>query len=121
MRISFLFLLASLFLPGISTGRELVHRIVLNRRPVTLTERIPTPQDSVVFMFKANADQQISAKLTPVNSSLIPQAVLIYPSGKQEGPGTVLRNAARESGTYRIRVTPREQSTGKFKLYLDIQ
>ena len=55
------------------------------------------------------------------DSLLVAQAVLLFPSGKQEGPGTDLNRSVDESGMYRIRVTPREQTSGTFQLYFSLR
>src|SRR5260370_30400445 len=123
MRASFQVAFALLLLPSFLAAREYEHSIALKpgHREVTITGRLATPQDSALFTFTAHADQHISIRIKPVDRRLVIQAVLIHPSGKQDGPGTVLSSSADESGTYRIRITPREQSSGTFRLYLTVR
>jgi hypothetical protein len=113
---------ALLLAPSYTEGGTFAHRIILKRgqTAVTMTGRIPTPGDVVLFVFKAQSGQHVSIRLQP-NRHLVTQAVLLYPSGKQAGPGTDLNCNVDESGTYRIRVTPREQTAGTFRLYFHLR
>ena len=103
-------------------GGECEHRIVLKRGQTAtmMTGRILTPGDAVLFAFNAQSGQHVSIRLKP-SRHLVAQAVLLFPSGKQEGPGTDLNRRVDESGTYRIRVTPREQTSGTFRLYFSLR
>jgi hypothetical protein len=114
-------LIALLFLPA--AAREFDYRIILkgSRAEATAKGHLPRPEDSALFSFSARAGQHVSIRVTPLTRGLVTQAVLIYPSGQQDGPGTVLNSDLNESGTYRIRVTPREQTAGKFRLYLHVR
>jgi len=114
-------LIALLFLPA--AAREFDYRVILkgSRTEATVKGYLPKPEDSALFSFSARAGQHVSIRVTPLTRQLVTQAVLIYPSGQQDGPGAVLNSDVTESGTYRIRVTPREQSRGKFRLYLHVR
>ena len=109
-----------LFLPILGAAREFDYRIILKRSEATVTGYLPRPEDSALFSFSARAGQHVSIRVAPLTRNLVPQALLIYPSGQQDGPGAVLNSDATESGTYRIRVTPREQTRGRFRVYLHV-
>ena len=114
-------LIALLLLPA--AAREFDYRVILkgSRTEATAKGHLPRPEDSALFSFSARAGQHVSIRVTPITRGLVTQAVLIYPSGQQDGPGVVLNSDATETGTYRIRVIPREQTTGKFRLYLHVR
>ena len=109
--------------PIFAAAREFDYRIILkgSRAEATAKGYLARSEDSALFSFSARAGQHVSIRVTPLTRQLVTQAVLIYPSGQQDGPGVVLNSDATETGTYRIRVIPREQTTGKFRLYLHVR
>jgi len=99
-------------------GREIIHRIALKpQKERVIAGRIPTPDDVVVYRFEARAGQHISIRLEPA-APLIAQTQIVPPSGKALGPGAELDAVLDESGTFQIRVIPRERSSGTFRLHL---
>jgi hypothetical protein len=109
-----------LFLPPTcAPATDFSRRLTLRLGKVTsVTGNLPTPEDSAVFVFAANNVSLLSVSLKPLSPTLVPQAVIIFPSGEQRGPGTELQIQLHESGIYRVRVTAREQTSGRFRLEL---
>jgi hypothetical protein len=122
MRLRLVLVIALLFYTNASAGRDIDCRIVLKhgQTAATIRGRIPSPQDSVVYEFSAHAGQRLLIRLEP-DKDLVAQALLVSPSGKQDGPGVELSRTVDESGIFHIRVTPREQSSGHFRLYLGLR
>jgi hypothetical protein len=117
MQAKFCLVLALLATAGLLAGREYARRIVLRhgQTNAVFAARIPAPGDSVVFSFSARAGQNLSVHLKP-QRNLVAQAVLIYPSGQQDGPGTDLTASLKEAGNYKLRIMGREQTSGTFRL-----
>ena len=84
-----------------------------------MTGSIPSPDDVVVYVFKARAGQHIFIYLLP-DRQLISQAVLVAPSGKNVQNGTTFDSILNESGAFQIRILPRERTAGTFRLRLRI-
>jgi hypothetical protein len=122
MRLATLLFIALLVSAGSFTGREIERRIVLKRGQTESTTKglIPRSSDSVVYQFRADLGRRVSIRLEP-DRNLIAQALLVFPSGKQDGPGTELNCTVEESGTFRIRIVPREQTWGAFRLHLSVR
>jgi hypothetical protein len=122
MRLGLLVSIVLLFCGTPSAERDIERRIVLKRHQMAASVggRIPKPGDSVVFACTAHAGQRLFIRLQPGNN-LVAQALLVLPSGKQEGPSTELSHLVNESGTLYIRVLSREQSSGSFRLYLSLR
>jgi hypothetical protein len=115
--ISFLLLL----LTTCVTAHDFSRQVTLKQGSVTkLVGSLPTPDDQAVFVFTAQSGSRLSVSLKPLTRTLVPQAVIVFPSGEQEGPGTELQVQLRESGTYRVRVVAREQTSGRFRLELQL-
>jgi hypothetical protein len=123
MRVSLLISVALLSWPTFSAARVYEHRNILKpgHTEVTVRGRLRAPQDSALYSFSARAGQDIYMRVRPVTRRLVMQAVLILPSGQQEGPGALLKIKVHQAGTYKIRVEPREQSSGTFLLYLRVR
>ena len=98
-------------------GSEIHRRIVLakNGTGATVTGRIPRTSDAVVYEFACLAGRHYSIRLEP-GRELVAQAILILPSGIEDGPGVELAVDGSEAGTCRIRIVPRQQTAGSFRL-----
>jgi hypothetical protein len=121
MRIKLLLLIALGLLGLCSEAREIHCRIPLKpgQSETSVKGRMDTPSDWVLCAFTGRSGQHFAISLHP-GKNLVAQMVLLAPSGKQEGPGTNLTGSLTESGTYHIRITPREQTWGGFKLHFQL-
>ena len=117
-------LVAGALLPSASplAAREAERPLAFGHgRAVTATRGLlRSPEDSVVYRFHVRFGQRIGIRLIP-GRSLVAQAVLIAPSGMEEGPGADLRVTARETGTFGVRVTARQGTSGGFRLVLEVR
>ena len=104
-------------------ARDYQRTILLKRgqRSTSSVMRLPSPGDSGVFSFEAHSGQHVLIEIKPISRSLITQAVLICPSGKQYGPGQKMDQDLEESGTYQIRVVARQQTSGSFRVSLTLR
>lgn len=121
MRMKLLLFIALGLLALCSEAREIQCRIPLKpgQSEATVKGRIHGPSDWVLCAFTGRSGQHFAMRLEP-GKDLVAQMVLVAPSGKQEGPGTNLTGSLDESGTYHIRITPREQTRGGFKLHFQL-
>jgi hypothetical protein len=102
-------------------SREIRHRIALkDGSDITLSGRIPTPQDVAVFVLQLRTGQHLSAQLKP-GPTLRAWALLKPPSGEQIGPGTTIDSVVKKTGMFEIRIIPLEQSSGNFRLRVSVQ
>ena len=116
-------LIFGLFLAASLAGGRVTEKTIKLKHGKTsaaLGAAIASPDDSVVFTFAGAASQRLTIHLEP-DRTLDPQAVVVSPSGKQEGPGVRLKVTLDETGEYRIRVTGREQTSGAFRLVFSLR
>src|SRR5262249_48375933 len=77
----------------------------------------------VCFLFIARAGQHLLVRIRPLSPELITAAVVIYPSGKQDGGpgGTVFDSELSETGKYRLRVSQRQSEVeGRFRVLVEL-
>ena len=122
MALRFVVTLFLLFCPSVFEAREIRRWLALkpSQTETIIAGRVPKPDDVVVYALQAHARQHIFIRLEP-DTRLVAQALLVPPSGKQVGPGAEIDLVADESGIFRIRVTPRERSSGTFRLYVSLR
>lgn len=92
-------------------AREIKHQIALKpgQKETDLSGCVRRPDDTPNYAFRARAGQHILVHIEP-DKQLVCGAVLVSPSGKQLGPGTSFDLLASESGTFQIRILPRERT-----------
>jgi hypothetical protein len=122
MRLGFVAAVALVFCVCPLQAREIEHRIVSKpgQTNTTLAGCVPKPDDVVVYVLQARAGQHFFLRLEP-GPKLVAQVLLVPPSGVQVGPGAEVDHVAEESGMFRIRIIPRERSSGKFRLHLSLR
>jgi hypothetical protein len=116
------FTIALLFGPGMLECREIRHRIALKpgREETIVRGRIPTPQDTAVYVLRFHIGQHLSIRLDP-GTTLRAYALVKPPVGEQIGPGAELDFDANQSGGFQLRIIPLEQTSGTFRLHLRTQ
>jgi len=121
MSFRFIVAISLLFCTNVLGSREIKHRVILKQgqTDTVMTGSIPSPDDVVVYVFKARAGQHIFIHLVP-DRQLISQAVLVAPSGKNVQNGTIFDSILDESGAFQIRILPRERTAGTFRLRLSM-
>lgn len=122
MRLTLVLTIALLFGPREVESVEIRHRIVLKRghREAIVSGRIPTPDDIAVYFMRLQAGQHLSVELS-LAPTLRAWAVLRPPSGDQIGPATRIDSVANQTGEFQIRVIPLEQTSGDFRLHVNVQ
>jgi hypothetical protein len=108
---------------GLGTeAREISRRITLQpgREETIVRGRIPTPRDTAVYVLQFQIGQHLSLRLDP-GPTLRAYALVQPPVGEQIGPGARLDFDGNESGDFRIRIIPLEQTSGTFLLHLRTQ
>jgi hypothetical protein len=98
-------------LTALAAGQNSDHPIHLPTGKTTASARgfLGKRSQTVFFSLSARAGQRLRVRIVPLASGLRTAAVVIYPSGRQEGGpgGVVFDRELRETGIYRLRVTPR--------------
>jgi len=121
MRLRLALGIALLFGPGME-ARDIRHRITLKpgAEETILRGRIPTPQDTKVYVLRFRMGQHLSIRLDP-GPTLRAYALVKPPVGEQIGPAAKLDFDANQSGDFQIRIIPLEQTSGTFRLHLRTQ
>lgn len=121
MSFRFVVAISLLFCTSVLESREIKHRVVLKPgQPETvLNGSIRSPDDAVIYIFKARAGQHIFIYLQP-DRQFDARAVLVAPSGKNVQDGTIFDSILDESGTFRIRIDRRLGTAGTFQLRLSM-